>query len=100
MYAHTHACSNIFGSLFSCCYRQLTHTHTHKHRFTHTDPHTEVDTDIQEGRVWQGFAFCEENGVETEMKQWSMENDGSRNEATRDPHYLAASFVCVCVRAT
>lgn len=38
MYAHTHACSNIFGSLFSCCYRQLTHTHTN------TDLHTQTHT--------------------------------------------------------
>lgn len=98
MHTRTHAATYLAAC--SLVVIDSSPTHTHKHRFTHTDPHTEVDTDIQEGRVWQGFAFCEENGVETEMKQWSMENDGSRNEATRDPHYLAASFVCVCVRAT
>lgn len=69
MHTRTHAATY----LAACSVVVIDSLPTHTYRFTHTDPHTEVDTDIQEGRVWQGFAFCEENGVETEMKQQSME---------------------------
>lgn len=83
MHTHTHAQQHIWKPHLLLL--QTANTHT----LTYIQIHTGVDIRV---RVWQGFAFYKENGVDTEMKQRWMENDGLRNEATRDRR----SLLCVC----
>lgn len=87
---HTHRYEHIWQP------QPLSQT-VHKHTLTHS--HTLRRWRRRVRRVRQAFAFCEENGAETEMKQQCMENDGWCNEATRDCQCLAPFpvYVCVCV---